>query len=83
MNSIKKLLGLIWIALAPIMVIFMFIQASEKISEATEGVAKTNTFLQWAIILIIFIPICIGLAIFGFYAFKNEYAHLPESSKEL
>ncbi|MFN3444516.1 MAG: DUF6814 family protein [Bacteroidia bacterium] len=83
MNTIKKLLGFVWIALAPLLVVFMFMQAIEKVGAAAEGVAKTNTLLQWAIILIIFIPICIGLAIFGYYALKNEYAHLPESSKEI
>ena len=31
----------------------------------------------------VFIPIAIGLMIFGWYAFKGEYDRLPESSKEL
>jgi amino acid transporter len=83
MNTIKKYLGLVWMALAPILVVLMFIQAFEKIGAAAEGIAKTNTILQWAIILIIFLPISLGLAIFGYYAFKDEYAHLPESSDEL
>lgn len=83
MNAIKKFLGFIWIILAPLLVIFMFQQAIDKVGKAAEGVVRTNTMLQWSIILIIFIPICIGLAIFGFYALKGEYAHLPENSKEV
>jgi hypothetical protein len=57
-------------------------QAYEKIDAATAK-AKTNTILQWGIILLVFIPICIGLVIFGYYALKNEYRHLPENSQEL
>ncbi|WP_439554804.1 DUF6814 family protein [Dyadobacter sp.] len=45
--------------------------------------ARTNTTLQWFIIILIFIPICAGLVIFGYYAWKGEYDHLPESSSEL
>ena len=59
--------------LAPLAVILMFEQAGEKISLATEGVARTNTALQWGIILLIFIPVCIGMVIFGYYSWKGEY----------
>ena len=83
MNAIKKLVGALMIVLAPVLVIFMFMQASDKIGKAAEGIAKTNTLLQWSIILIIFIPICIGLAIFGSYGVKGEYDQLPTSSDEL
>lgn len=83
MNAIKKFLGFIWIILSPLLVIFMFQQAIDKVGKAAEGVTRTNTLLQWSIILIIFIPICIGLAIFGYYALKGEYAHLPENSEEV
>jgi predicted Na+-dependent transporter len=73
MNNIKKILGLAWMILAPLAVILMFEQAGEKISLATEGVARTNTALQWGIILLIFIPVCIGMVIFGYYSWKGEY----------
>ena len=64
--------------LGPASIIFMFIQAMEKVGLAAEGVAKTNTALQWGIILFIFIPISAGLVIFGYYAYKGEYDKLPE-----
>lgn len=83
MNTLKKFLGIIWMALGPIAIIFLFIQANEKIGLAAEGVAKTNTALQWAIILFIFIPISAGLMIFGYYALKGEYSKLPGSSEEV
>lgn len=83
MSAFKKLLGFVWILLAPTAVIFMFQQAAEKIGLAAEGVAKTNTALQWGIILFIFIPISAGLAIFGYYSLKGEYDQLPTKSEDL
>jgi hypothetical protein len=73
MSAIKKLLGIVWILLAPTAVVLMFIQAFEKTSAAAEGIARTNTALQWGIILFIFIPISIGFTIFGLYSLKGEY----------
>jgi hypothetical protein len=49
---------------------------------ATE-LAKSNTTLQWGIILTIFTPICVGFFIFGYYGLKGEYDQLPTSSKDL
>ncbi len=83
MNALKKTLGIVWIILGPASVIFMFIQAWDKVSKSPEGIAQTNTALQWGIILLIFIPIAIGLVIFGRYALAGEYEKLPESSEEL
>jgi hypothetical protein len=82
MNNLKKYLGIVWMVLAPLIVIFMGWQAWEKIGLAT-GAAKANVALQWVIIMAVFIPICIGFFIFGKYSFEGAYAHLPESSKEL
>jgi hypothetical protein len=82
MNGLKKFLGLIWMILSPAMILFLFWQAYEKISIAGEAV-KANTALQWGIILVIFVPISIGLFIFGKYSFNGEYDHLPSSSDEL
>jgi hypothetical protein len=78
MNRLKKALGLLWIILGPASIIFMFMQAVDKVGLAPDGVAKTNTALQWGIILFIFIPISAGLVIFGWYALKGEYDKLPE-----
>lgn len=82
MNTIKRILGVLWMVLAPLIVVFLAWQASDKISLATEA-TKANVTLQWVIILFIFLPICIGLLIFGFYSFKGYYEHLPESSAEI
>ena len=82
MNTIKKMFGLVWMAVAPLLIWFLVSQAVQKVSDATD-VTKSNVLLQWVIILSIFAPICIGFFIFGYYGFKGEYDHLPESSKEL
>jgi len=67
------MLGVVWIILGPVIILFLVIQAFDKIEAATAGIAKTNTTLQWSIIILIFIPICAGLMIFGYYGFKGEY----------
>ena len=81
MNRLKKALGIFWMLLAPLSIIFLLLQAIEKVGLAEEGVAKTNTALQWGIILFIFIPISAGLVIFGYYAMKGEYDQLPDDAE--
>jgi len=83
MNKLKKALGLFWMLLGPASVIFLFMQAYEKTGLAEAGADKTNTALQWGIILFIFIPISAGLVIFGYYALKGEYDQLPSEDSNL
>ncbi|MEP7324292.1 MAG: DUF6814 family protein [Saprospiraceae bacterium] len=73
MNNIKRSLGIVWMILSIVLVIFMIYEAYLKVVAATPGVTRTNTFLQWIIILLVFIPICTGLFIFGRYAMNREY----------
>jgi hypothetical protein len=82
MNSIKKILGLVWMLLSPAIIYFLTSQAVAKIGAATEA-TRANVTLQWSIILIIFTPICVGFFIFGYYAIKGEYDKLPESSADI
>ncbi len=82
MNTLKRMLGFVWMLLSPVIVGYLFWQAADKIGKATAA-TKSNVSLQWSIILIIFIPICIGLLIFGYYSVKGEYDHLPETSAEV
>ena len=82
MNTIKKILGFVWMIMSPAIILFLVYQAYLKIGAASEA-AKANTILQWVIILLIFLPITIGFFIFGKYAAQNEYGDLPESSKEI
>ncbi|MEK0422280.1 MAG: hypothetical protein RLZ95_190 [Bacteroidota bacterium] len=82
MREVKKILGFVWMLMAPAIICFLMYEAYVKIGIAKPN-EKANTILQWVIILTIFMPISIGFFIFGKYAAANEYDHLPESSVEL
>ena len=87
MNTLRKYSGIIWMLLSPAAIVFIvynFIHvlgnADKKIIAATTDAArtaaeaaKTNSILQWSIIIIIFIPIAFGLLLFGRYSWKGEY----------
>jgi hypothetical protein len=81
MNAVKKYLGIIWLLLAPVVIYFLVSGAITHIDPS--GKKDINNPVIWVIIIAIFTPIAIGLMIFGWYAFKGEYDHLPESSEEL
>ena len=76
MSALKKYLGVMWVMLGPASMLLLTWQAWEKINLAKPGIETTNTALQWGIILLIFIPIAIGLVIFGKYALTGEYTQL-------
>lgn len=82
MKVLKRYLGILWIILGPVAMLFMAWQAYDKINLAKEGIETTNTALQWGIILLIFIPIAIGLVIFGKYALAGEYDKLSQKAEE-
>jgi hypothetical protein len=79
MNRIKRLLGVVWILLGPVAIIFLVRTALSEIVKKP----VIDTKIQWGVFVVIFIPIAIGMMIFGYYAMKGEYDHLPESSSEL
>ena len=81
MNSIKKILGILWLLLGPAVIYILVSGAISNIDSA--GTKDINNPVIWIIIIAIFTPIAIGLMIFGWYAFKGEYDRLPESSSEL
>lgn len=79
MNNIKRFAGILWIILGPVAIFYLIKTAAEEITKKP----VIDTKIQWIVFVVIFIPIAIGLMIFGWYALKNEYHHLPESSKEI
>lgn len=81
MSAIKKLLGIFWLVLAPLVIVALFNGAFTHIDPA--GKKDINNPVIWIIIIAIFTPIAVGLMIFGWYAFKGEYDYLPEDSTEL
>lgn len=81
MNVLKKYLGLIWMVLGPLVIACLIYGAIIYVDP--EGKKDINNPVIWIIIILIFTPIAAGLSIFGYYAWKNEYAKLPESSEEI
>jgi len=79
MNQIKRLAGIIWIILGPVAVFYLIKTAFAE----TARKPLIDTKIQWGVFVVVFIPIAIGMVIFGWYACKGEYDHLPERSEEL
>jgi hypothetical protein len=69
MNSLKKILGILWIALGPLVLFYLIHTAAVEIAKKPD----TNTKIQWGVFIAVFIPIVIGLVLFGYYALKGEY----------
>ena len=69
MNTLKKILGIVWIVLGPLVLIYLIRIGIAEIAKNPTA----NTRIQWWVFIIIFIPICFGLALFGYYALKGEY----------
>jgi uncharacterized Tic20 family protein len=81
MSLLKRTIGLLCMLLGPAIVAVLVVSAFKNIDLA--GKSDINKPVPWAIIIFVFTPIAIGLMIFGWYAWKGEYEHLPESSSEL
>ena len=71
MNSIKRVLGLLWMLIGIASIIILIIGAIININ--LHGTADINKPVPWIIIIAVFTPIAIGLMIFGWYAWKGEY----------
>jgi predicted Na+-dependent transporter len=69
MNQLKKILGLVWMLLGPIAIYYL---VSTAISEI-KARPVIDTQIQWGIFIFVFIPISLGLMIFGYFAWKGEY----------
>jgi len=79
MNQLKRYAGWIWMALCPLLIYPLVSTALSEINKKP----VMDTRIQWGVFVIIFLPIVFGLFLFGWFAWKGEYDHLPESSAEL
>jgi len=79
MNILKRYAGLLWIIMGPLAIFYLIKTAAAEIAKKP----VIDTKIQWIVFVVVFIPIAIGLMIFGWYALKGEYDKLPESSAEL
>lgn len=81
MNPVKRYFGLLFLVIAPFVIYELINGAITHIDPA--GTKDINNPVIWFIIIAIFTPIAIGLVIFGWYAFRGEYDHMPKNSEEL
>lgn len=69
MKAVKKILGLVWMLAGPLLLLLLLkIAISEMVNKPV-----LDTRIQWIVFILIFIPIAVGLSLFGYYAFKGEY----------
>jgi hypothetical protein len=69
MNLIKKALGIVWIALGPLILYYLITTGASEMAKKP-GI---DTRIQWGVFIGIFIPIAVGFVLFGYYALKGEY----------
>lgn len=79
LNQVKKTAGIIWMILGPLAMFYLIKTALSEIAIKPSA----DTIVQWSVFIIVFLPIAIGLVLFGWYALKGEYDHLPQSSVEI
>ncbi|CAN5267496.1 hypothetical protein BH09BAC2_BH09BAC2_01400 [soil metagenome] len=71
MDKLKQILGIVWMMIGPALFIMLLMSAVKNINAHTK--ADISNPVPWIIILAIFLPIAIGISIFGWYAFKGQY----------
>ena len=71
--------GVLWLIAGPFAIYYLIKTAASEINKKP----VIDTKIQWSVFVIVFIPIAIGIMIFGYYAIKGEYDQLPESSAEI
>lgn len=69
MNLLKKALGIVWIALGPVVLYYLISTGASEIAKKPD----INTKIQWGVFIGISIPIAVGIVLFGYYALKGEY----------
>jgi len=69
MNLLKKVLGIVWIALGPLVLFYLIKTGMSEIAKKP-GI---DTKIQWGVFIGVFIPIAVGIVLFGYYALKGEY----------
>ena len=69
MNKFRRILGIVWMGMSPLAIFYLVETASEEIAKKP----VIETIIQWGVFIGVFIPIALGLVIFGYYALKGEY----------
>ncbi|MBK9763489.1 MAG: hypothetical protein IPO87_09030 [Flavobacteriales bacterium] len=69
MDQLKRAAGILWMILGPLAVYYLVQTAAIEIAKKP----VIDTKIQWGVFVGVFIPIAIGLVLFGWYAWKGEY----------
>ncbi|HWK02378.1 MAG TPA: hypothetical protein VNS58_02020 [Puia sp.] len=72
MNSIKRALGIVWMILGPLVLFYLVKTAGAEITKNPVW----GTRIEWGVFIVVFIPIAVGLVLFGYYAVKGEYEEI-------
>lgn len=70
---------MVWMLLGPAAIFYLVKTGLAEVHKKP----VIDTKIQWSVFVVVFIPIAIGMVIFGYYAFKGEYDRLPTSSFDL
>jgi fatty acid desaturase len=71
MNAVKRYLGILWMIAGPAVFILLVASAIKHIYSDLKG--DISNPVPWIIIIVIFIPVAIGLVIFGWYSWRGDY----------
>jgi purine-cytosine permease-like protein len=69
MTLIKRIAGVLWIIAGPLAIYYLVTTAISEINKNP----IVSTKVQWIVFVGVFIPIAMGMIIFGYYALKGEY----------
>jgi hypothetical protein len=72
MDLLKRILGVVWALLGPAVIIGMVWRAATELGQVKPDKVQ-ETYIFWIIVIAIFVPIALGLMLFGIYALRNEY----------
>jgi hypothetical protein len=69
MNIVKRILGIVWIALGPLVLFYLIRTGAAEITKKP----ATDTKIEWGVFIAVFVPNAVGFVLFGYYALKGEY----------
>ncbi|MFT4024290.1 MAG: hypothetical protein QM664_10960 [Flavihumibacter sp.] len=72
MQLIKRSCGVVWMIAGVALMALLFRIAVQEMSNKPQ----IDTWIQWIVFLIVFIPILAGFIIFGYYAVTGEYDNI-------
>jgi hypothetical protein len=72
MDTLKKILGAVWALLGPAIIVGMAWRAATELGQVKPEKVQ-ETYIFWIIVIAIFVPIALGLTLFGIYALRDEY----------